>query len=72
MRKPVMNVISDPVVTEETAEAEPLRHNLLENNSTGKTAIFTDIDLPTEPIIPEGADVLDTERVFHSGNRDFS
>ena len=64
MRKPVMNVISEPVVTEKPAEAEPVEEPTPEN-STGITDIFTDIDLPTEPTIPEGADVLDTDRVFH-------
>ena len=32
---------------------------------TGIADIFADINLPSEPTIPEGADVLDTDRVFH-------
>ena len=53
--KPV-SIIAEP--------AEPVEEPTPEN-STGITDIFTDIDLPTEPTIPEGADVLDTDRVFH-------
>ncbi len=48
-----------PVMSEKPVTEQPT------TDETPGTDIFTDIDLPPEPTIPEGADILDTDRVYH-------
>ena len=52
-----------PVISEKPVAEQPITDNTVE---TPGTDIFTDIDLPPEPTIPEGADILDTDIVVHT------
>ena len=66
MIKPVMNEI--PVVEESVADTT---EETTPEVSDEITDIFTDIEIPPEPTIPAGADVLETDRVFHFTTDDF-
>lgn len=52
-----------PIMSEKPVAEQPITDNAVE---TPVTDIFTDIDLPPVPTIPIGADVLDTDNVFHA------
>lgn len=49
-----------PVMSEKPVTEQPT------TDETPGTDIFTDIDLPPAPTIPEGADILDTDIVVHT------
>ena len=56
---------------EELTQEEMNAEEPTPEEGTAIADIFADIDLPPEPTIPEGADVLDTDRVFHATTEDF-